>query len=102
MRLRTSPGEVTTSAPATVAVPASGLRRVVRMDTAVVLPAPLGPSTPRTVPSAIARSRPSRATTSPYLLTRPRASTTVPAAGALGGSVDRYMRLLPFLEGPSG
>ena len=70
----TSPGEPTTSAPATVAVPESGSRSVVRIDTAVVLPAPLGPSSPRIVPSGTVRSRPSKATTSPYLLTRPRAS----------------------------
>ena len=35
---------------ATVAVPSSCSRRVVRMRTAVVFPAPLGPSSPRMVP----------------------------------------------------
>src|SRR5918996_1580054 len=74
MRFLTSPGDVTRSAPATVAVPESGSSSVVRMDTAVVLPAPLGPSSPRIVPFGTVRSRPSRATTSPYRLTSPRAS----------------------------
>src|SRR5919106_724229 len=83
MRRRTSLGEATTSAPATMAVPASGVRSVVRIDTAVVLPAPLGPSSPRTVPSVTARSRSSKATTEPYLFTRPRASTAGP-----GGVID--------------
>ena len=55
----------TTSRPATRAVPASGERRVERIRTVVVLPAPLGPSTPRTVPGAASRSTPSSARTSP-------------------------------------
>ena len=40
----------TTSWPATQADPASGMDSVVRMRTAVVLPAPFGPSTPRMEP----------------------------------------------------
>ena len=47
---------LTTSKPATVARPASGLSSVARMRTVVVLPAPFGPSRPRTVPSATVRS----------------------------------------------
>ena len=54
----------TTSKPATVARPASGLSSVARMRTVVVLPAPFGPSRPRTVPSSTVRSTPSRARTS--------------------------------------
>ena len=50
---------------ATVARPASGFCNVVRMRTVVVLPAPLGPSRPSTVPSSTARSSPSSAFTSP-------------------------------------
>jgi len=47
---------------------------VVRIRTAVVLPAPLGPSNPYTVPGATARSMPSSATTSPNRLVRPATS----------------------------
>ena len=45
--------------------PPSGCRIVVRMRTAVVLPAPLGPSRPSTVPVGTAKSTPSSATTVP-------------------------------------
>src|SRR5215207_6238668 len=93
MRFRTSPGEPTRSAPATVAVPPSGLRSVVRMDTAVVFPAPLGPSSPRTVPSGTVRSRPVRATRSPYLLTRPRDSMAPRPPRGAGDVVNGYMDL---------
>jgi hypothetical protein len=41
----------TTSGPAMVTVPLSGFRSVLRILIAVVLPAPLGPSSARTVPS---------------------------------------------------
>ncbi len=44
------------------------------MRTAVVLPAPLGPSSPHTVPSATARSKPASACLSPYRLDNPLAS----------------------------
>ena len=46
-------------------MPPSGARIVVRMRTAVVLPAPLGPSSPKMVPSSTAKLTPSRARTSP-------------------------------------
>ena len=65
----------TTSMPATVARPASGASSVVRMRTAVVLPAPLGPSRPRTVPAGPSRSTPSSARSSPKRLTSPSART---------------------------
>ena len=48
------------------------------MRTAVVLPAPLGPSTPRTVPGAASRSMPSSARTSPYDLTSPATAMAGP------------------------
>ena len=51
--------------------PASGSSSVVSTRTAVVFPAPFGPSTPRTVPGAASRSTPSRARTSPNDFTRP-------------------------------
>ena len=54
---RTAPGSRTTSWPATNARPAVGASSVVRMRTAVVLPAPLWPSRPSTVPGSTARSR---------------------------------------------
>jgi hypothetical protein len=44
------------------------------MRTAVVLPAPLGPSTASTVPVRAVRSTPSSAVVAPKRLTRPRAS----------------------------
>src|SRR6201996_6217677 len=55
---RTALGSFTTSWPSTSARPPSGRSKVVRMRTAVVLPAPLGPSTPRTVPRGTDRSMP--------------------------------------------
>ena len=51
--------------PATRAEPASAVESVVRMRTAVVLPAPLGPSSPQTVPRGTSKPTPSRATFSP-------------------------------------
>ena len=56
---------LSTSMPATSARPQSGCSRVVSTRTAVVLPAPFGPSRPRTVPSGTSRSSPSSARTSP-------------------------------------
>ena len=52
MTRRISSAWVRTSKPATVARPASGLSSVARIRTVVVLPAPFGPSRPRTVPSS--------------------------------------------------
>ena len=43
------------------------------MRTAVVFPAPFGPSRPRTVPVRTARSTPARAVVSPKRLTSPSA-----------------------------
>ena len=62
---RTSAGWATTSIPATVPRPESGRARVVRIRTAVVLPAPFGPSSPRIVPAGTAKSTPARAWVSP-------------------------------------
>src|SRR5438045_2725667 len=65
------------------------------MRTAVVLPAPLGPSRPSTVPGEMARSIPSRALTSPNALRRSSTST----AGwsgivARGRGLDEIVALL--------
>src|SRR5215468_10065744 len=71
MQRRTAAASRTTSRPSTQARPPSGCSRVVRMRTAVVLPAPFGPSTPSTVPRGTDRSIPRSARTSPNDLTRP-------------------------------
>ncbi len=77
MRRRTSVPWVRTSKPATVAWPSSAAVRVVRIRTAVVLPAPFGPRTAVTVPVGTSRSMPSRAVVSPYRFTSPVASTAL-------------------------
>jgi len=51
----------TMSNPFTVAVPEVGFRIVQSMDKAVVLPAPLGPSNPKTSPDSTAMSKVSTA-----------------------------------------
>ncbi|OEJ45727.1 hypothetical protein AR457_17840 [Streptomyces agglomeratus] len=55
-------------------VPGSAETRVERIFTAVVLPAPFGPSREKTVPSGTARSTPSSTTLSPYDLRSPFAA----------------------------
>jgi len=59
-----------------VARPPSGERRVERMGTAVVFPAPFRPRSPSTVPSSTCRSTPASAWTSTYDFVRPTASIT--------------------------
>ncbi len=54
----TAAASCTTSCPSTPARPPSGCSSVVRMRTAVVLPAPFGPSSPSTLPRRTARSIP--------------------------------------------
>src|SRR5437763_16658529 len=66
-------GSFTTSKPATVAWPASGFKSVFRIRSAVVLPAPLGPSNASRLPSATSRSSPSSARVRPKFLTSPSA-----------------------------
>ena len=58
----------------TDACPASGSSSVASTRTAVVLPAPLGPSRPRTLPAGAARSTPSSAFVSPNRLASPSAN----------------------------
>src|SRR5690625_2923907 len=72
--VRTASGSRPMSCPSTRAVPASGTSRVASIRTMVVLPAPLGPSRPKTVPRSTVRSTPSTAVVSPKRLTRPSAS----------------------------
>src|ERR1017187_7968043 len=66
-----------------MARPPSGRISVVRMRTAVVLPAPLGPSTPRTVPRGTDRSIQCSALTSPNDLVNPSTRMAGPPAPPL-------------------
>src|SRR3546814_15041567 len=59
--LRTWCASRTTSCPATRAEPPEGGCRVARIFTRVVLPAPFGPSKPKTIPGSRARSKIGRA-----------------------------------------
>ena len=54
---------VATSKPKMLARPALGSSSVVRILISVVLPAPLGPSSPKNSPGATSRSTPASATT---------------------------------------
>ena len=72
---RTTCGSRRTSTPKMVASPASIGSRVASILSMVVLPAPLGPSTPKISPRRTVRSTASTARWSPNVLTRPWAST---------------------------
>src|SRR5262245_34607933 len=86
MAARTCAASRTTSRPSTLACPASGSRMVARIRTTVVLPAPLGPSRPNTLPAGTVKSMPSSATTGPKRLT----SRWVAIAGlGMGGQAFR-------------
>ncbi len=63
--------------------PASGRRSPATIDTSVVLPAPLGPSSPRMLPGSTRRSTPASATFDPYDLRSP----STRSAGASGRAV---------------
>ena len=78
MCLRTSPACFITSKPRTRALPVVGARSVARIRTVVVLPAPLGPSSPKTIPWGISMLRSARATVSRFLPVRLRAVYTRP------------------------
>src|SRR5690606_33235828 len=82
---RTAPGWLITSSPITWALPASGRSRVVRTRTAVVLPAPLRPSSATTAPVGTARSTPASAGLGPNRFTSPRART----ARSIGSPIAR-------------
>lgn len=60
-RLRAPAGSVATSIPPVRATPEVGRTRVVRIPMVVVLPAPLGPSSPNTSPAATENESPSTA-----------------------------------------
>jgi hypothetical protein len=76
IRRRTDAASLRTSEPATFARPASARSNVARTRTAVVLPAPFGPSSPWTVPAGTATSNPSSAAVVPYAFRSPSATTT--------------------------
>ncbi len=87
------PDRSRTDTPATTASPSSGSSSVVRIDTAVVLPAPLGPSRPSTVPSGTVRSSPARACTEPNRLASPVAMIASVTPDTIGVRDDRPMRI---------
>src|SRR4051794_38393885 len=93
IRWRSSAASLTTSSPATRALPESGFNSVVSTRTAVVLPAPFGPSSPSTVPCETSRSTPSSARTSPNDLVSPEVtiagSLIEPATLATGAALHR-------------
>src|SRR5262245_48771992 len=70
------------SRPRTFSSPWYGVRPRMALS-AVVLPAPLGPISPRMRPSPTRRSKPSSATVVPKALRRPRASIEVMASAPL-------------------
>src|SRR6266542_2815805 len=71
---RTASGSGARSWPSTRISPPSGLISVDRICTVVVLPAPLGPSSAKTVPAGTVRSIPSSTSLSPNDLRRPTAA----------------------------
>src|SRR5262245_4925369 len=81
---RTASGSVTTSWPATSAVPAVGGRSVVSIRMSVDLPAPFGPSRPKISPSSTPKLTPPTAVKSPKRLTIWRTSIAGISASADG------------------
>src|SRR6476620_2268211 len=95
-----SAGLPMTSTPPTSAEPDVGTTRVVSMPTVVVLPAPLGPRSPKISPSYTERSRPSTAVTPPgYTLRKP--SVRITASDVVTRPPVRR-RLAPPPGGPDG
>src|SRR5215213_7208651 len=95
MRARSAGASETTSRPATRAVPASGSSSVARMRTVVVLPAPLGPRTPSTVPGATASSTPSSARVGPKDFTSPLTRMAGASPASVYGMHGRYGTFRP-------
>src|SRR3954449_1082248 len=95
MRARSAGASETTSRPATRALPASGSSSVARMRTVVVLPAPLGPSTPSTVPGATASSTPSSARVGPKDFTSPFTRMAGASPASVYGMSGRYGAFRP-------
>src|SRR4051812_38977984 len=93
MAARTLSASRTTSSPTTSARPALAVSSVVRMRTTVVLPAPFGPSSPSTLPSATVRLTPSSAVVSPKRLTSPSTTMASVIAGTVGPRGDGFRPL---------
>src|SRR5436305_2893977 len=81
MRASTPAGSATGSRPKTRTEPDWALSRPSRCLISVVLPAPLAPTRPKTVPRGRLRLTPSRASFAPNRRVRPRTSTTGSARG---------------------
>src|SRR3954462_1672233 len=94
-RARSAGASETTSRPAARALPASGSSSVARMRTVVVLPAPLGPSTPSTVPGATASSTPSSARVGPKDFTSPFTRMAGASPASVYGMSGRYGAFRP-------
>src|ERR1700722_14835922 len=95
--LRTRVGCRATSSPATQASPELGGNSVVSIRTSVVLPAPLGPSSPNTSPRATSKVTPLTAVKAPKRLQR---SLVVIAAevGSILTPRERYFRRHPRFQ----
>src|SRR3954454_17142382 len=90
---RTSVGWATTSWPATLARPRSGVDSVDKISTVVVLPAPFGPSNPTTSPRATSKEMSRKATTEPNDLPMP--STWTPFSELLSEcDIARYLLIV--------
>src|SRR5947209_10699001 len=89
MLRRTSSRSLTTSWPATAALPEEGFASVHSMLIVVVLPAPFGPRKPNTSPAATSKSTPRTACTSPKDLARPRTAIAdeLPLPSVIGSNV---------------
>src|SRR6266542_1374185 len=111
MARRPRSASVSTSAPATRALPPDGGKSVVSMRMSVDLPAPLGPSMPKISPSPTVNEMPSTAVKSPKRLVSPATSMAGAAAtsaphgqGDVGGHADgdaagAVVDVQPDLEG---
>src|SRR5450755_4305689 len=82
MRSRSARPPVSGSLPSTVTAPVVRGRKPSRISTIVVLPAPFGPSSAKTSPSAISKLTPRTASTGPYDLCRSTTSTVFMVACA--------------------
>ncbi len=74
---------VTGSKPATLTSPASGVSSVASTSSAVVLPAPFGPTSAVTWPGGASRSMPWTACTGPNERRMPRARIPPPGSGGV-------------------
>src|SRR3954447_728454 len=95
IRGRSAGASATTSRPTTRALPASGSSSVARMRAMVVLPGPLGPSTPSTGARAPRRSTPSSARVGPNDLTSPLTRMAGASPASVFGMRGRYGAFRP-------